>query len=121
MALTTLPTSCADCLEIRYSQPPGTPRACPGLYWDCCTFLTLTTSVGTSICWAEFDFVLHFLKDWRYLLNLMQEAGPIWPTPPPPCTSELVNPTSFIFLYVFGNSVGHDFLLLLFVFGISGG
>ena len=30
-ALTTLPPSCADCLEIWEPQPPGTLRACPGL------------------------------------------------------------------------------------------
>jgi hypothetical protein len=28
---TTLPPSCADCLEIWELQPPGTLRACPGL------------------------------------------------------------------------------------------
>jgi len=28
---TTLPPSCADCLEIWEPQPPGTLRACPGL------------------------------------------------------------------------------------------
>ena len=27
----TLPSSCADCLEIWEPQPPGTLRACPGL------------------------------------------------------------------------------------------
>ena len=32
VGLTTLPPSCADCLEILESQPPGTLRACPGLY-----------------------------------------------------------------------------------------
>jgi hypothetical protein len=29
--LTTLPPSCADCLEIWESQPPGTLTACPRL------------------------------------------------------------------------------------------
>jgi hypothetical protein len=29
--LTTLPPSCADCLEIWEPRPPGTLRACPGL------------------------------------------------------------------------------------------
>jgi len=29
--LTTLPPSCADCLEIWEPQPPGTLRACSGL------------------------------------------------------------------------------------------
>ena len=36
--LTTLPSKCADCLEIWEPQPPGTPRPCPGLCRDCFTF-----------------------------------------------------------------------------------
>ena len=32
VGLTTLPPSCADCLEIWEPQPPGTLSACPGLY-----------------------------------------------------------------------------------------
>jgi hypothetical protein len=35
--LTTLPALCADCLEFWEPQPPGTLRACPDLYRDCCT------------------------------------------------------------------------------------
>jgi len=35
VGLTTLPPSCANCLEIWEPQPPGTLRACPGLSWDC--------------------------------------------------------------------------------------
>ena len=31
--LTTLPLSCADCLEIWQPQTPGTLRACPGLLY----------------------------------------------------------------------------------------
>ena len=31
VGLTTLPPSCADCLEIWESEPPGTLWACPGL------------------------------------------------------------------------------------------
>ena len=31
VGLTTFPPYCADCLEIPEPQPPGTPRACPGL------------------------------------------------------------------------------------------
>jgi hypothetical protein len=34
----TLPSLCADCHEILEPQPPGTLRACPGLYRDCVTF-----------------------------------------------------------------------------------
>jgi hypothetical protein len=32
VGLTTLPTSCGDCLEVWEPQPPGTLRASPGLY-----------------------------------------------------------------------------------------
>jgi len=39
VGLTTLPPSCADCLEIWEPQPPGTLRACPGLYRECCAVL----------------------------------------------------------------------------------
>ena len=35
--LTTLPLSCAYCLEIWEPKTPGTLRACPGLYKDCFT------------------------------------------------------------------------------------
>jgi hypothetical protein len=35
--LTTLPPSCADCLEIWEPRPPGSLMACPGLWWDCFT------------------------------------------------------------------------------------
>src|SRR5215468_5222175 len=38
VGLTTLPPSCADCLKIWEPQPPGTLRACQGLYRDCFTF-----------------------------------------------------------------------------------
>ena len=31
VGLTTLPPSCADCLEIWEPQPPETLRTCPGL------------------------------------------------------------------------------------------
>jgi len=31
MELTTLPPSCADCLEMWDPQPPGTLRACNGI------------------------------------------------------------------------------------------
>jgi len=38
VGLTTLSPSCPDCLEIWEPQPPGTLRACPGLYRDYFTF-----------------------------------------------------------------------------------
>jgi len=40
IGLTTLPPSCADCLEIWQFQPLGTLRACPGLEWECFTFFS---------------------------------------------------------------------------------
>jgi hypothetical protein len=38
IGLTTLPPSCADCLEIWKPQTPGTLRACSDLYKDCFNF-----------------------------------------------------------------------------------
>jgi hypothetical protein len=38
VGLTTLPPSCADCLQIWEPQPPGILMACPGLQWDWFTF-----------------------------------------------------------------------------------
>ena len=49
--LTTLPLLCANCLEIWEPQPPGTLRACPGLYRYCYAFAlnhsTITRCEGT--------------------------------------------------------------------------
>ena len=39
VGLTTLPPSCADCLEICEPQPPATLKACPGVYRDCFTYI----------------------------------------------------------------------------------
>ena len=47
VGLTTLPPSCADCLEIWEPQPPGTLRACPGLLTDCFPF-TFTFAVWST-------------------------------------------------------------------------
>ena len=47
--LTTLPPSCANCLEIWEPQPPGTLTAYPVLYRDCFT-LTFAFWDGSSGC-----------------------------------------------------------------------
>jgi hypothetical protein len=44
VGLTTLPTSCADCLEIWEPQPHGTLWTCPSLQWDCFTFTFISTN-----------------------------------------------------------------------------
>jgi len=41
VGLTTLPPSCAYCLEIWEPQLPGTRRVCPDLQWDSFTFKLL--------------------------------------------------------------------------------
>ena len=52
VGLTTLPPSCANCLEIWEPQHPGNLRACPRLQWDCFTF-TLHITV-----WAELQYTV---------------------------------------------------------------
>jgi len=50
LGLTTLPPSCADCLEIWEPQLPGNLRACPGL--QCvfgCSYPVVTTSQDIGI------------------------------------------------------------------------
>ena len=44
LGLTTLPLSCADCLEIWEPHTAGTPRVSPGLYRDC--FFTRKLKLG---------------------------------------------------------------------------
>jgi hypothetical protein len=47
VGLTTLPLSCADFVEIWEPQPPGTLRACPGLYRDISTYTEKKEGQGT--------------------------------------------------------------------------
>ena len=42
VGMTTLPPSCADYLEIGEPQPPGTLRACPGVFRNYFTFNDLS-------------------------------------------------------------------------------
>jgi hypothetical protein len=52
VGLTTLPPSCANCLEIWKPQPPGTLWACPG----CCIFILLFVILNytlTIACYAK--------------------------------------------------------------------
>jgi hypothetical protein len=48
--LTTLPPSCAICLEIWEPQPPWALRACPGLLWDCFTFTHFQGFFSVLLC-----------------------------------------------------------------------
>jgi hypothetical protein len=52
IGLTTLPPSCANCLEIREPQPPGTLRACNGIaFYDrlACSIISLMFCVQKNI------------------------------------------------------------------------
>jgi len=57
IGLTTLPLSCADRLEIWESQPPGTLRACPGLYRDCFTCGWINLHVRCRVLLESTGFV----------------------------------------------------------------
>jgi len=78
VGLTTLPLSCADCLEIWEPQPPGTLRACPGPYRDGFTSFYLTdqwpaaqTKIITFHIFKQFYMFL-VLYIFRYLLQYTQ-------------------------------------------------
>ena len=63
VGLTTLPPSCADCLEIWEPQPAGTLR---GLYRDCFTFYLIKYSdnLGLFVLWVTVWIdVLHRIYD----------------------------------------------------------
>jgi hypothetical protein len=58
VGLTTLPPSCADCLEIWEPQPPATSRARPGLYKYCFnSYLCIT---------LLFTFYAHFSSTFEW-------------------------------------------------------
>ena len=65
VGLTTLPSSCADCLEIWKPHPHGTLRACPALYRDCFTFSTLPWCTATQ----EFKGLSSHVQGLLYLFN----------------------------------------------------
>ena len=46
VGLTSLTSSCADCLEIWEPQLTGAFRACPGLYMDYCTITIVYIGKG---------------------------------------------------------------------------
>ena len=49
VGLTTSPPSCADCLEIWESLPPGILWASPSLQWDCFFLLYLLMAKSVSV------------------------------------------------------------------------
>ena len=57
VGLTTLPLSCADCPEIWEPQRPGTLGACPGVQWDCFTFIV---AFSASVTWTDLGLKLGF-------------------------------------------------------------
>ena len=48
----TLPPSTVDSVEIWEPQPPGTLKACPGLYWDCFNFNFISLN---SVNWLTYS------------------------------------------------------------------
>jgi hypothetical protein len=71
LGLTTLSPSCANCPKIWEPQPPGTPRAHPGLYRDCFTFYSAYSaySLGIQVCWDVTLF--HSVSNSQCLKSLL--------------------------------------------------
>jgi len=86
VGLTTLPPSCADCLEIWEPQPNGALRVCPGLSRDCCTFLEVYIYfkwhfLPKGVSFFFFFFLSFFLPFWQRSANTTSKYKgefPIW-------------------------------------------
>ena len=61
--LTTLPPSCADCLEIWEPQLPGTLRVCPGLFRACFTLTFYLLNMNLEHC--------HYIRVWGSVWELI--------------------------------------------------
>ena len=77
VGLTTLPPSCADCLEIWEPRALGTLRACPGLQWDCFTFYRYSViGVRGFLClckqWTERNADVSYNTTSRLKLNTLR-------------------------------------------------
>ena len=78
VGLTTLPPSCADCLEILEPQPPGTLWACPGLEWDCFTFTFTLNSTKTAVMKLEVQVqVIHWTQKPVPLVPRLRMTRPV--------------------------------------------
>ena len=83
IGLTTLPPSCADCLEIWEPQPPGVLRTCPGLWLDC--FNSTFTSVSVKmICVLSLTFLILYgsssNRSYLYVISLSKSVIVVgWP------------------------------------------
>jgi len=73
MVLTSLPPSCADCLEIWEPQIHGTLRACPGLLQGLLYLYNLykTTPIYIGLRLSQVKFVFEIvLQTWYILYTL---------------------------------------------------
>jgi len=67
LRLITLPLLYDDCLEIWEPQPPGTLRACPGLYRDCFAFTFYISWFQNDISYTHFQWqIMCYLKSWTW-------------------------------------------------------
>ena len=53
LGLTTIPLSCADCLEIWVTQPPGTQQACNRLVKGRIFFTVSTENENVNMLWQQ--------------------------------------------------------------------
>ena len=66
LVLTTLQPSCADCLETRVPQLPGTLKACTGLY-------KYSLHCFTCLCFMLIVFPAHCVTFWMYFVFVLVE------------------------------------------------
>ena len=76
VGLTTLPPSCADCLEIREFHPPGILRACPGQCRDCCYLTVVMIQNARLLVQYAVSIGKCVHKYQNILLSELPEQGP---------------------------------------------
>jgi hypothetical protein len=75
VGLTTLPLSCADCLEIWEPQTPGTLRGCPGLYLDILFFFLNIFDYIRSVANVCSSIYFIFLRQKEYCCRAVSPNG----------------------------------------------
>jgi len=108
---TTLLPSCTDYLEIWVSEPPGIPRACPGLYRDCFTLFLWPCYVQNAVKRSWYAYIMRqFLRHACSACSLMEQLQANT------CVTMGVQGDGSVFGGRGGGSLGNPFAFFFFLF-----